>query len=126
MKKLLVGLFIVVSSMSFAISEITSESIEENGKNIGDVYIAKFDSTKEKDTKILREKKYMMSKDDFKVFTDKDGIMYMASYDTPFGYTVSFKAFCGNKYISVNGSYANFDELKEYFLNQTKKYGYEF
>lgn len=128
MKKLVVSIFFVfLTTLALAITTIVeSEPVFKNEKEIGEVYIAKFENNKEKEMKINREKKYMMSKDDFKYFLDKDGIMYMAAYDTPFGYTASFKAFCGDKYISVNGDYNNFDELKEYFLSQTKECGYNF
>lgn len=127
MKKLLILLLsLLIFSFSFSITVIESPSVYKNDKVIGESYIAKFDNEQEKRQKILREKEYMMSKDEFKFFLDKDGVAYMASYSTPIEYTISFKAFCGDKYISVYGNYRYFDDLLKYFLEKTKSYGYNF
>lgn len=127
MKKILVLLFsFLIFSFSFSITVIESPDVYKGDKKIGESYIAKFDNDKEKQQKILREKKYMMSKDEFKFFLDKDGVAYMASYSTPIEYTISFKAFCGDKYISVYGNYSYYDDLLKYFLEKAKSYGYNF
>lgn len=126
MKKLLFLGLLIVSMTANAISVIESPPIMKDGKQIGESYIAQFDSEAEKDRKILREKEYMMSKDEFKFFLDKDGVAYMASYHTPQEYTISFKGFCGDKYVSVYGNYLYFDDLLKYFIEKTKSYGYNF
>lgn len=129
MKKLILLCLLSLSSISFSITPIESPDIIVNEKSIGESYIAKFDSANEKQMKMTREKKYLQSKEEFKVFTDKGkkgGVMYMASYSTPVGYLISFKGFCGDKYISVNGDYNNFDELLQYFLQKTDEAGYNF
>lgn len=129
MKKLLLFLMLSLSSSIFAITTIKDASISKNDTIVGEVYIAKFKNNQEKNEKIAREKSYMMSKNEFKYFTDnqgKGGIAYTTSYSTPIEYTISFKAFCGDKYISVYGNYSYYDDLLEYFLKRTEQYGYNF
>ena len=129
MKKLLLCLMLLLSMCCFGREMIKSESIKVDDKTIGEIYIAKFESEKEKEIKLIREKEYMMSKDEFQYFFDKEGkggVAYKANYMTPSGYTISFKAFCGNIYISVYGDYTHFDELLKIFLDTTDSYKYDF
>lgn len=129
MKKLLLCLMLFLSSLCFGIEVIKSETLVIDEKEIGEIYVAKFDTQEEKENKLLREKKYMMEKDEFDYFFDREnkgGVAYKAAYSTPFGYTISFKAFCGDIYISVYGGYMNFDELLNIFLETTDAYKYDF
>ncbi|MBC2855314.1 hypothetical protein H3N56_10390 [Cetobacterium sp. 2A] len=127
MKKMII-LFLMITSIIFGIEVIDSSDIlNSSGKVIGETYIANFANENEKNIKMQREKKYLQSKDDFKVFISKNGgVMYMASYSASGEYTISFKGFCGDIYISVYGNYANFDEIKNIFLNKTDSFGYDF
>lgn len=69
MKKILTVLFgLLIFNLSFSITVIESPSVYKNDKVIGESYIAKFDNEQEKRQKILSEKEYMMSKDEFKFF----------------------------------------------------------
>ncbi|MGL5710272.1 MAG: hypothetical protein ACRCW9_05450 [Cetobacterium sp.] len=121
--------FLIISTISFSATNINSETLFNGDLEVGELYSCSFETENERNQKISREKKYMMEKDDFKYYFDKnqkDGIAYIASYNTPFGYTISFKAFCGNEYISINGGYEKFDELLALFLEKTKNLGYDF
>lgn len=128
MKKLILLGLLSFSLVANAITELESPDVKKDGKVIGESYIAKFDSEAEKTRKIKREKEYLMSKDEFQYFLDQenDGVAYMASYSTPDGYTISFKGFCKDKYISVYGDYNHFEELRDYFLEKTKEAGCNF
>lgn len=122
-------LFFSIFSFSFSAININSTTLYKDSKELGEFYSCTFESEAEKDKKILREKKYLMEKDEFQYFfakNNKNGIAYKANYNTPFGYVVSFKAFCDNNYISINGDYNNFNELLALFLKETKNLGYEF
>lgn len=129
MKKIVTILMLVISVASFGYQFIESPDVILNGVKIGESAVGNFESPNEKETKKAMEVRYARSKDEFQWFSsyDKDGGFAMIySYDTPLGYQVSFKGFCGNKYISVYGSYIYFDELRDYFLEKTSSYGYNF
>lgn len=130
MKKIIL-MFILICSFSFAMKDIESETLYNGDSDIviGELYTGTFNSENEKDTKLKREQKYLMEKDEFQYFNDKNGkngIAFKASYKTPEDYTISFKGFCGDKYISVYGNYIYFDQLLEIFLKHTTQAGYEF
>lgn len=126
MKIFFICIMLSLSIPLFSATTLKSETLIQNdGKEIGEIFVSEFNNENEKKIKIDREYNYLIEKDEFVFQLIDTGVIYKGAYPTPFGYTVSFKGFYKNKYVSVYGGYENFEELKKIFFNELEKSGYK-
>lgn len=127
MKKI-IFLFLFIFSVSFSLTNTNNTTLYENNTEIGELYTATFSNKKEASLKLEREKKYLMEKENFAYLKDLNdkGTAFSADYQTPIDHTISYKAFCGDKYISVYGNIEYSEQLLKTFLDETKKLGCNF
>lgn len=113
----------IKSENNFSLSD-DIKSMKFDSKTIGELNVIQFESKKEKEAKISREKKYLMGKDNFTSETIPEGVIFNADYQTPLDHNISYYGFYKNKLVIMYGDIKNMEEIKKVFYEEMKNIGY--